>query len=121
MLKILEDAASKVIITIAIVELTEIDQKELLGALQQKMKQFGKIRWYLELEDFTTSSKQIQWQDNKFITKATVGLERIALVSNPPWHGWLTDLMHPFTQATIRHFETKDQEKAHAWLTSKEA
>lgn len=116
MLKILEDLDSNVLITVGIVELTEHDWKDLTSSLKSKIQQFGIICWYFEMEDFRSNSIKTEWEDNLFIQTYKDRFERIAVVGTKDWHGWMCELMKPFTRAEVQFFEIEDQNKAHTWI-----
>jgi hypothetical protein len=116
MLKILHDPASPVITTVAIGQLTEEDWRELISALEKQIHQTGKLRWYFEMEDLRGDSIKVQWKNLPFTTQHGHKLERIAIVGNKEWQGWMKAMMEAFHSDQIRYFETQDQQQAHQWI-----
>ena len=57
MLKIIEDKAGKVMISVATIEITSDDWTHLTAIMESKRKAGEKIHWYFELEDFTSDSQ----------------------------------------------------------------
>jgi hypothetical protein len=117
MIKITQDPESQVLMTVAIARLTEEDWHSLLTALEKQIEQGESLKWYFEMEDFGGESHKIRWQEVSFTRSHPQGLERIAIVGNKEWHGWMQDLMEDFHSAEIRFFETQDQQLAHQWIS----
>ncbi len=113
MLKILHDPASQVITTVAIAQLTEEDWQELISALEKQIHQTGKLRWYFEMEDFRGDSIKVQWKNLPFTTQHGHKLEKIAIVGNKEWQGWMKEMMDAFQTVAIQYFETQHQQQAH--------
>lgn len=105
-----------IIYTIAEEKLTDEDYDRLIPLLQEKVRSFGKIRWYFEMKQFEGWSLSAMWRDIKFDFKNLENLERIAMVGDKKWEKELTLLMKPFTGAQIKYFELTDKEEAKNWI-----
>ena len=105
-----------VIYTVAEEKLTQEDYDRLIPLLQEKIRSFGTIRWYFEMRDFEGWSLSAMWQDIKFDFKNLENLERIAMVGDKKWEKELTQLMKPFTRATIRYFNLTEKDEAKNWI-----
>lgn len=92
------------------------DYDRLIPFLEEKIKKHGKIKWYFEMEDFRGFEVQVLWEDVKFDVKHRNSFEKVAMVGDKMWHKLMTDMMKPFTDAEIKYFDLKDQDKAHHWI-----
>lgn len=109
-------ADQSVIYTIAEGELTDEDYDRIIPLLQEKVRSFGKIRWYFEMRDFEGWSFSAMWRDIKFDFSNEEHIEKVAMVGDKKWEKQLTQLMKPFTDAEIEFFETEDRQKAQNWI-----
>ena len=116
MIQILEQTESNVIATKATDKLTTTDYEKLLPILKNRLKQYEKIRWYFEMENFQGWELKAFWEDVKFDVKHANDYEKIAMVGDKRWEKWMTDLMKPFTPAEIKFFELAEREKALTWI-----
>ncbi len=105
-----------VIYTIAEGKLDDADYERIIPILREKVRNYGKIRWYFEMRDFEGWSLSAAWKDLKFDLENRKNLERIAMVGNKEWENALTQLMKPFTDAAIKFFETEEREEAKHWI-----
>ena len=109
-------ADQNVIYTIAEGELTDEDYDRIIPLLQEKVRSFGKIRWYFEMRDFEGWSLSAMWRDIKFDFSNEEHIEKVAMVGDKKWERELTQLMKPFTDAEIKFFETEDRQEAQNWI-----
>lgn len=105
-----------IIYTVAEGKLTKEDYDRLIPLLEEKIESFGIIRWYFEMQDFEGWSLSAMWQDIKFDFKNREKLERIAMVGNKKWEKELTQLMKPFTGASIQYFDLTQKDEAKNWI-----
>lgn len=105
-----------VVFTIAEEKLTNEDYDRLIPLLEEKIDSFGKIRWYFEMREFEGWSLSALWRDIKFDIRNKENLERIAMVGDEEWEKQLTQLMKPFTGATIEYFDSSESEAAKNWI-----
>lgn len=97
------------------------DYDVMLPILEEKIKQYGKIRVYAELQDAEEISLQALWEDLKFDFRHAADFKKVALVGNRKWLDWLTVMASPFTTAKVKHFEVPDRDKALEWVKADEA
>lgn len=102
--------------TIAEGKLEDEDYDRIIPILQEKVRSFGKIRWYFEMRDFKGWTLSAMWKDLKIDFKNRDNLERIAMVGDRKWEKELTQLMKPFTDAQIKFFEAGEREEAKHWI-----
>jgi hypothetical protein len=124
MIKILDQPSSNSVISIAITFLNSADWINVIEALQAKMREYDKICWYLEMEDFRQDSQIDPFPSTAFDPVERNRFDRIALVADPVWHGSLSDLVQPLTGSStagsspvqITFFSVNDQQRAHHWI-----
>ena len=105
-----------IIYTVAEEKLTKEDYDRIIPVLQEKIRSFGTIRWYFEMRHFEGWTLSAMWRDLKFDFKNLENLERIAMVGDKKWEKELTQLMKPFTGATIKYFELTQKDEAKNWI-----
>src|SRR6056297_828034 len=110
-------ADQNIIYTVAEEKLTDEDYDRVIPVLQEKVRTFGKIRWYFEMRDFEGWTLSALWDDLKFDINYSEDMEMIAMVGDKKWEKGLTQLMKPFTGAEIKFFKTEDQEEAKIWIS----
>ena len=124
MIKILDQPSSNSVISIAITFLNSVDWLNVTEALKAKMREYDKICWYLEMEDFRLDSQIDPFPYTVFDPVDRNRFERIALVADPVWHGRLSDLVKPLTGSPtdgrspvqITFFSVNEQQRAHHWI-----
>lgn len=109
-------AEENVVYTIAEEKLTDEDYNKIIPFLQEKIRAFGKIRWYFEMQDFDGWSLSAMWRDAKFDFEHNENMDKIAMVGSDKWEKGLTQLMKPFAKADIKFFELKEKETAKTWI-----
>ncbi|MGB7843739.1 MAG: STAS/SEC14 domain-containing protein [Salinimicrobium sp.] len=106
-----------IIYSIAKKELHDEDYGRLVPLLKEKVKKFGMIRWYFEMQNFEGWSLSAMWQDLKFDVKYAENIEKVAMVGDKTWEEKITRLMKPFTSAEIKFFNLEEKEQAKAWIS----
>ncbi len=76
----------------------------------------GKVRLFVELDEFHGWDLHGAWDDFKFGVKHYSDVERIALVGDREWEEWMAKLWKPFTKSVVRYFDISKTEQAWAWL-----
>ena len=115
MLTILE-AEGNYIATKVSEKITRHDYEKILPVINEQIQQYGKVRWYFEMEDFEGWELKGLYQELNFDIKHAQDLEKIAMVGEKKWTEWLSDMMKPFTTAEVRHFEPSQKEVAREWI-----
>lgn len=106
----------KVIYTTATGKLDEDDYNKVVPQLEMLIREYDKIRWYFEMNDFEGWEASAFWKDMKFDIKHTKDLERIAMVGDERWEKWLASVMKPFTPAMVRFFTVDQKAEAKEWI-----
>ncbi|MCY2686730.1 STAS/SEC14 domain-containing protein [Salinimicrobium sp. TH3] len=107
---------NNIVYTVAEGKLTNEDYERLIPLLQEKVRSFGTIRWYFEMKEFEGWSLSAMWRDIKFDFNNLENMERIAMVGDEKWEKELTQLMKPFTKATIKYFSLTEKDEAKNWI-----
>ncbi len=116
MIQITSDDNSNIVYTTSTGTLEKTDYDKLLPLVEDKIEQFGKVRLYFEMTNFTGWNTDAFLADLKFDLKHAKDFEKVAMVGDKRWQELVTGLMKPFTPAAIRFFEIGDREKAKDWL-----
>jgi hypothetical protein len=120
MLQLLEESRDELVAVRLAGSVDRHDYDVMLPILEEKIKQYGKIRVYVELQDAEDISLQALWEELKFDFRHAADFERVALVGNRQWLDWLTVMASPFTTAKVKYFEPLDRDKALDWVKSSE-
>ena len=116
MITINDQNNSHIIETVAEGKLSEQDYEKLIPILENKIKKFGKISWYFEVNNFDGWTVKAIWKDAKFDIKHRNDFEKIAIVGNKKWHEWMADILKPFTDADVKYFDSENKEAAKQWI-----
>jgi hypothetical protein len=76
----------------------------------------GKVRLFLELEDFHGWDMHAAWDDLRFSVKHYSDFERIAMVGDCKWEKWMASFCKPFTKAQVKYFDRSEVYVAWTWL-----
>jgi hypothetical protein len=96
-------------------ELTQKDYDAFLPVIEQKIRDQGKINFYWEMEDFEGWKLSAAWEEVKFDLRHAHDFNRVAIVGDKRWQNLMTQLMKPFTDATVRFFDPGEKEQAWEW------
>ena len=97
-------------------KLTQKDYEHFVPEVEKLIEQHGKIRILLEMHDFHGWELSALWEDTKFDLKHFAHIERLAMVGDKKWEGWMAKFCRPFTSAKIEYFPQEEAEKAREWL-----
>jgi hypothetical protein len=89
-------------------------------AIEDAMKQHGKVRILFEMRDFHGWTAGALWQDLKFEFKHWRDIERLAMVGDSKWEKGMATFCKPFTTAKIKYFDVSQKAEAQAWITASE-
>lgn len=98
--------------------LTKPDYDRILPTLETKIRQFGKIRLYAEIEQLGLPTIQALWEDLKMDIKHYNDFSHIAVVSEPDWLAAITKLVSPLVPAEVRTYSAENKAAAMLWLAS---
>jgi len=97
-------------------KLTDEDYQKFLPRLTTLIHKYGPLSLLIELEDFKGWDLKAAWDDFKFGTEHEKDFERIAIVSEKRWHGWITRLGNLMTRTEVRFFPRDELQEAWDWL-----
>src|SRR6266567_706535 len=92
------------------------DYKAYLPKIEELIRQHGKLRVVVQMQDFHGWTPGGLWQDIKFDAKHFKDLERIAFVGNEKWEEQMSKFCKPFTTAEVRFFDGSQLAEARRWL-----
>lgn len=99
-------------------KLTANDYELCVPELDRMIETHGKVRIFMELEDFHGWTVAAAWEDAKFGLKHFSDIERIAIVGEKTWEKGMTLFSKPFIKAEIRYFDVSDLADAKAWVVA---
>jgi len=99
-------------------KLAREDYDGLVPEFERLLKEHGKLRILLEMEDFHGWKACALWEDLKFDFKHFTHIEKVAMVGDKKWEKGMSIFCKPFTTAKIRYFDRADMDAARAWIES---
>lgn len=92
------------------------DYNQLIPHVEAKIRQYGKINLYWEMNGFEGWNMASALQDLKLDLRHANDFRRVAMVGAQKWEDWLTQLMKPFSDAEVKYFDLTERELAMAWV-----
>src|SRR5690349_12265570 len=92
------------------------DYETIIPYLENKIKQYGKINLYWEMEHFNGWDLGALWEETKFDIQHAKDFSRVAVVGDSKWEEWLTKAMKPFTSAAIKFYRPEQKQEAMQWV-----
>lgn len=102
----------------AIGKLVDQDYKELIPQLEELIKQYGKIRFLMDMTEYESASIKAAIDDFMFDIKHDKDIERCVVVGNKAWEEWITKVSKYFMHGEIKYFDIHEIDKAWEWLKS---
>ncbi|MFC5272200.1 STAS/SEC14 domain-containing protein [Adhaeribacter terreus] len=96
--------------------LTKADYDGIVPTLETKIRQFGKIKLYGEIEHLGMPTLQALWEDLKMDIKHYNDFSQIAVVGEPERLAAITKLVSPLVPAEIRIYNREEKAAAMQWL-----
>ncbi len=97
-------------------KLTKEDYEHFVPEVEGLIKQHGKIRILLQMDDFHGWSVGALWEDIKFDLKHFRDIERLAMVGDRKWEAGMAAFCKPFTTAKVHYFDLAEAGKAREWV-----
>jgi SpoIIAA-like len=97
-------------------KLTKDDYEDFLSEVEELVKQHGKLRILVQMQDFHGWTAGALWQDIKFDLKPFREIECLALVGEKAWERGMTIFCQPFITAKVRYFDRSKAVQAEAWV-----
>ena len=92
------------------------DYKSFVPTVETIVADEGKVRMFVQFQDFHGWDLHAAWDDFKFGLKHYSDFDRIAMVGERRWEKWMAEVCKPFTKAKVRYFESAAVDDAWAWL-----
>jgi hypothetical protein len=119
MLERLEGFGADVLAYRASGKLTGEDLKALLPEADREIAEHGRARILLHLHDFEGWGLEGLFDDLAFHATRGAWIERIAVVGERAWEGWLAALGKPLARAKLAYFDASQFDAARAWINEK--
>ncbi|MGA2258885.1 MAG: STAS/SEC14 domain-containing protein [Thermoguttaceae bacterium] len=97
-------------------KLHDEDYKQFVPRMETILTAEGKVRLFLQFDDFHGWDLRAAWDDLKFSLKHYADFERIAMVGDRKWEEWMASFCKPFTKAEVKYFDRLDVYAAWKWL-----
>lgn len=114
--KVIEQAAGKVVEVQVTGKLSKEAYEAFLPMTEARIKEFGKVRMLVILNDFHGWDMGALWEDIKFDLKHHGHIERLAIVGHSKWEQGMALFCKPFTSAKIQYFDIAKCEDARNWI-----
>jgi len=92
------------------------DFRQFVPAMETILTAEGKVRLFVQFDDFHGWDLHAAWDDLKFGLKHYSDFERIAMVGDYKWEKWMASFCKPFTKADVKYFDRLDVYAAWKWL-----
>jgi hypothetical protein len=92
------------------------DYKRFAPSVDRAVKEHGKVRMLVRMQDFHGWTVGALWEDIKFDLRHFADIERLALVGDKRWEAGMAVFCKPFTTAKIRYFDTSHADEANVWI-----
>ena len=92
------------------------DYQHFIPTVETILTAEGKVRLFIQLEDFHGWDLHAAWDDFKFALKHYSDFERIAMVGDRKWEKWMASFCKPFTRAKVKYFDRSEVDAAWKWL-----
>ena len=101
-------------------KLHDEDYKQFVPTMETILTAEGRVRLFVQFQDFHGWDLHAAWDDVKFGLKHYSDFERIAMVGDRRWEKWMASFCKPFTRAKVRYFEESEVDAAWRWLRETE-
>ncbi len=120
MIETIETGSPKVVGLKLCGKLHDEDYKRFLPKMETILTAEGKVRLFIQLEDFHGWDLHAAWDDLKFNLKHYSDFERIAMIGDRKWEKWMANFCKPFAKAKVKYFDRSEVDAAWKWLESNE-
>ncbi len=96
--------------------LTDDDYKELTPRLDRAIAEHGRLRMFIDMEEFRGIDLQAVWDDFAFGIKHWNDFERVAIIGDKRWQELLVKTFDPIIKGDFRYFDVVDRGRARAWI-----
>lgn len=96
--------------------LTREAYEEFVPEIEALIRQHGKLRMLVVLNDFHGWDAGALWEDIKFDYHHFHDIEKLALVGESKWEEGMSVFCRPFTSAAIKYFDKAELPAARLWV-----
>jgi len=121
MLQLLEESKGDLVAFRISGHVDKNDYDVMLPLLEEKIKQYGKINVYAEMQEVEDFTLKALWEDLKFDFRHAADFKKAAFVGEQKWLDWLTIAASPFTSAKVKHFTLEQRLQALDWIQNPES
>ena len=97
-------------------KLHDEDYKRFVPMIESFLSAEGKVRLFVQFEEFQGWDMHAAWDDFKFGLNHYADFERIAMVGDRRWEKWMASVCKPFTKAKVKYFDKSEVDAAWKWL-----
>ncbi len=101
-------------------KLHDEDYKQFVPKMETILTAEGKVRLFIQFEDFHGWDLHAALDDLKFRLRHYSDFERIAIVGDRKWEKWMANFCRPFSKATVKYFDRSETDAAWKWLQENE-
>lgn len=96
--------------------MSQKDYEALLPEMEEKIKQCGKINFYLEINEGVSWNAKSFWSDINFNLKHAQDIGKVAFVGDEQLEEKIIELFKPIENAEIRWYNYPEKQEAFNWL-----
>ena len=93
-------------------KLHDEDYRHFVPMIESILTAEGKVRLFVQFEEFQGWDMHAAWDDFKFALKHYSDFERIAMVGDRRWEKWMASVCKPFTKAKVKYFDRSEVDAA---------
>jgi hypothetical protein len=97
-------------------KLHDEDYRQFVPTVETILDTEGKVRLFIQPEDFHGWDLHAAWDDCRFGLKHYSDFKRIAIVGDRKWEQWIARIWKPFTKAKVRYFDATQVDAAWEWV-----
>ena len=116
MIETIETGSPKVVGLKLTGKLHDEDYRRFVPMIESILTAEGKVRLFVQFEEFQGWDMHAAWDDFKFALKHYSDFERIAMVGDRRWEKWMASVCKPFTKAKVKYFDRSEVDAAWTWL-----
>ncbi len=105
MIATIETGSPKVVGLTLSGKLHDDDYKRFVPMIESILTTEGKVRLFVQFEEFQGWDMHAAWDDFKFALKHYADFERIVMVGDRRWEKWMTSVCKPFTRAKVTLYD----------------
>ncbi len=96
-------------------KLNRMDYAKFVPEVESMIRDEGKIRLLVIMQDFHGWDGGALWEDIKFDARHFSDIERLAIVGEKKWEQWMAAFCRPFTTAEVAYFDRAETTEALEW------